>query len=786
MPGNANFRKYLPRKSFRRRLLWAIIIGVYYFSLPRELFHDPYATVIESREGVLLGARIAEDMQWRFPEMDSLPAKFRRCILTKEDKYFYRHPGFNPVSIVKALIANIKAGKVVRGGSTLTQQVIRLSRKNRKRTYGEKLKEIILATRLEWRYSKDKILSLYASHAPFGGNTVGLEAAAWRYFGVPPSQLSWAESATLAVLPNAPGLIHPGKNRTLLRTKRDRLLETLYRDGDIDSLTYSLAIREPLPGKIKPLPGIAPHLLGNLAERFPAQRIRTSIDATLQRRVNRTVARHYRKLSQNRIFNAAVLVVEVPTRKIIAYTGNTPCQAVHQKDVDIIDKPRSTGSIMKPFLYAAMLDAGEMMPNSLIPDIPTDISGYRPENFDLKYRGAVPAGAALQKSLNIPAVRMLRTYGMKRFYRQLQKLKLRHINKGAEYYGLSVILGGAESSLYDLVRVYTAFASTLNHYDLTQGKYYAKELSEISALAEGIPDFGEIQRDYPLFNAGAIYTTFDVLRHLDRPGESGNWEFFDHEKNIAWKTGTSFGFRDAWAIGVTPEYVVGVWVGNADGEGRPELTGQSAAAPLMFDVFDLLPETSWFAIPYDEMRRIPVCRESGYRQGPACEIADSVYVPRTSTTVGSCPYHQTVMLDASGMYRVSSECEQIANMHGENFFILPPLQAYYYKKSHPSYRPLPPYKPGCDPATGKVMAFEGIAGNEKRFQPDDFGGARNPVILKIKHNDPDAKLFWYVDGQYRTTTEFLHEVAWQLEPGTHKIVVVDGDGNEINKILTIF
>ncbi len=419
----------------KKSIVSFVLLVVYYFSLPQTLFEEPYSTVIESNEGELLAAQIAPDGQWRFPAKDSVPDKFKKCIVYFEDEHFRYHPGFNPVAMVKAIRQNQKAGKVVRGGSTLTQQVIRLSRKNKKRTYFEKAIEIILATRLEFRHSKDKILELYAAHAPFGGNVVGLEMASWRYFGVQAHQLSWAESATLAVLPNAPSLIYPGKNQEKLRRKRNALLLKLHNEGIIDKLTYDLAITEPLPQKPYNVPQIAPHLLQRVAKTNQGERIKTTIDIALQNRINHIARQYHSQYKQNEVHNLAILVIDVQTRNVISYVGNSPTDIDHDKDVDIISAPRSTGSILKPFLYASMLDDGEILPNTLVPDVPTQISGYTPQNFNLTFDGAVPAQRALSRSLNIPAVLMLQDYGVFKFYDVLQKFQLHDINKHPDHYG---------------------------------------------------------------------------------------------------------------------------------------------------------------------------------------------------------------------------------------------------------------------------------------------------------------------------------------------------------------
>ncbi len=763
-----------------------LVLVVYYFSLPKQLFNDPTSTVIDSREGELLGAKIATDMQWRFPEIDSVPIKFTHCITQYEDAYFFKHWGFNPVSIVKAFNENRKAGKVIRGGSTLTQQVIRLSRKNKSRTYYEKLIELSLATRLEFRYPKDKILSLYSSHAPFGGNVVGLNAAAWRYFGQYPENLSWAENATLAVLPNAPGLISINKNRLKLLSKRDRLLKKLFEKSIIDSLTYHLATKETLPEKTFSLPRIAPHLLEKIKTKYVGQRIQTSIHLRLQEQLNSIIEQHYRELKQNHIYNIAVLIIDIRTRKIEAYIGNSPTDKEHQKDVDIINKARSTGSILKPFLFTSMLNAGEILPNTLIADIPTQIAGYKPKNFNLKYYGAVPASKALTRSLNIPAVRMLQSYGIERFYHDLETLQLHNISKGADHYGLSLILGGAESNLWDLTRAYSSLASTLLHYDTTQGKYYTKELANLSFLKNEIEDFGEITNEYPLYDAGAIYTTFNTLREVNRPEGEENWEFYNDAKSIAWKTGTSFGFRDAWAIGINTNYVVGVWVGNADGEGRPGLTGINVAAPILFDAFDILPNSEWFSAPYDELERIETCKHSGYRSSTICTEIDTIWIPRSGLKTRVCPNHQWIHLDQTESYQVNSSCESLANMKHKSWFVLPPSQAYYYQNHNPFYKPLPPHRIDCLSLSKIPMEFVNSLSDEEIFLPNDFKEIKNSFIIKLKHTQPETKIFWYLDTKYITTTQTIHEVSIFPKTGKHTVTVVDEFGNELKKVFKIF
>ncbi|WP_299891522.1 penicillin-binding protein 1C [uncultured Lacinutrix sp.] len=775
---------YIKQRKIKSVII-AVLLVAYYFCLPRQLFKDPTATVITSATNDLLGAQIAKDGQWRFPKNDSVPEKFKTCIINFEDEYFYKHPGFNPISIFKALKQNINSGEVKRGGSTITQQVIRLSRKGQSRTYLEKIKEIILATRLEFRASKDDILSYYSSYAPFGGNVVGIDAASWRYFNRNAHDLSWAESATLAVLPNAPSLIYPGKNQKRLLDKRNRLLKKLLENNIIDSLTYSLSIAESLPQKPYPLPQIAPHLLQNIAKTNYGERVKTTIDNKLQNQANTIVYNHYNLLKQNEIYNISVLVLDVKTREVLTYIGNSPTDKKHQKDVDIINKPRSTGSILKPFLYAAMLDTGDLLPDALVPDVPSQFGNYSPENYNKEFDGAVPASRALSRSLNVPAVRMLQQFGLDRFHHYLKDLKLKDVKYNANHYGLSLILGGAESNLWDLCKSYANLSSTLNHFNETSSEYYTNEFSEPTFLADKTIDFGKKSSEKTLFDAASIYLTYESLKDVNRPEGDDNWEFYDDSKQIAWKTGTSYGFRDAWAIGTTKDYVVGVWVGNADGEGRPGLVGVQTAAPILFDVFDLLPNSDWFSIPFDEMQEINICAKSGYRANENCKEVQQKRIQISGLKTKTCPYHKRIHLDQSGQYQVNSSCEDLTQVSHTSWFVLPPLMAYYYKSKNPFYKPLPQYREDCIGNSPTNMQFIYPKDEAVIFLPKDFDGQTNELILKVAHSKPETQLYWYIDKTFIGTTTNIHDIAIIPSEGKHLITVIDKYGNEIRKNITI-
>ncbi len=781
-PSFEGARGGLLKKHPKKFILFVFLLIVYYFCLPKVLFKTPTSTVVESRTGLLLGAKIADDGQWRFPVIDSIPSKFETCLLQFEDAYFYSHVGFNPVSIAKAAKVNISKGKKVRGASTLTQQVIRLSRK-KERSYFEKFYELVLATRLEIRYSKKDILKLYTSHAPFGGNVVGLDAAAWRYFGLQPHQLSWAESATLAVLPNAPSLIYPGKNQKKLLQKRNRLLQKLLDENYIDATTFKLALLEKLPQKPYSLPNFAPHLVQYLAKSKKGQSIQSTINANLQGNVNAILNKHYNSLKQNQVHNAAILVLDVKTREILSYVGNTQTTAIHQKDVDLVQANRSTGSTLKPLLYSAMLDAGELLPDMLVADVPTQIAGYRPENFIENYSGAIPAKDALSRSLNIPAVRLLQQYGLQKFRDQLNQFELGGLNKSADHYGLTLILGGAETNLWDLCKTYANLASTLNHFNETSSEYFDREFKNLVLESNKTIDFGQKSRQKTVFDAASLYLTFEAMKQVNRPEGDESWQYYDSSRQIAWKTGTSYGNKDAWAIGLTADHVVGVWVGNADGEGRPDVTGVRSAAPILFEVFDLLPQSNWFQKPFDEFAMIEVCSMSGYLATDICQ-KKTIDIPKKKNYVQSCSFHHQVHLDKNNQFRVNSSCADLSITNSRSWFSLPPLMEFYYKKTHPTYRTLPLFREDCKSVNAEpTMQFIYPKNGNRITLTKNFEGKQNELVLKLAHSNDEALVYWYLDDVYLEQTRNFHEIGILPSVGKHKITALDDLGNE--GVLTI-
>lgn len=756
-----------------------IIVFLYWLWLPAKLFTGESSTILTDRNGALLAAKIATDGQWRFPQSDSVPQKFQQCILTFEDDYFYWHPGFNPVSLLKSFRKNIASGKIKSGGSTITMQVARMMRHNQNRNYFQKIIEIVLAFRIELSYSKASILKVYSSNAPFGSNVVGLEAASWRYFGRDPSQLSWSECALLAVLPNAPSLIYPGKNQHLLLEKRNRLLKKLNKKNTLDASTYALAIAEPLPSKSFPIPQIAPHLLARcINEHGTSKAYQSTLDKNLQIRVADLLNKHVQSLSGNQIFNGCVVVAETVSGKVLAYIGNSSSpNNEHENYVDIVNAARSTGSILKPFLYASMLSENKILPATLLEDVPTQIGSYGPKNFNLSYDGLVPANQAIARSLNVPAVKMLQDYGVLKFHKRLKQLGFNSFNKPAVHYGLSLILGGGEATLWDLASAYASMGRALSTYNNIRNRYHINNYHPLYYLESDIKDEVPKTQKSDLLSASSLYYTFAAMTELMRPQDYTGWRQFSVKNRIAWKTGTSFGFRDAWAIGLNPKYTVAVWAGNADGEGRPELTGIAAAAPLLFSIFNILPKSEWFLKPTSDLINVKVCKESGYQASDICNHTENRYYPAGGDKTKSCPYHQLIHLDESGMFRVNSDCYPVNKMRHVPWFIASPTQEYFFKKHSLFYKSLPDYLQGCESELLNrqldiVYPREGF----KIYVPVDQAENRSRCIFKATHKNSSVTLFWHLDGDYLGTTHKFHQLSVLPAKGKHILQITDPAG----------
>lgn len=775
------------RRTLAKLLVGGIFLGLlsfglnwwYFHSLPAPLFAKTHSQVLLDRQGRLLSAHIAEDGQWRFPAIEKVPDKFATALIQFEDRRFREHSGVDILALMRASYDNLRQQRVVSGASTLSMQVIRIARGNPPRTLSEKLVELFRAWRLESVYSKEEILQLYTSHAPFGGNVVGLEAAAWRYFARDPEHLSWAEQAMLAVLPNNPALIHPGRNRTQLLQKRNRLLARLYEVKALSKLDYELAIAEPLPEAPHLLPRLAPHLLDTLALGYPqGERFRTTLDATLQQQLTNLAQRTGEQLALEGIQNLAILVLDNHSMETVAYIGNRPEMDYRNEQghaIDLIQRARSTGSTLKPLLFADMLEQGLILPDTLVADVPVNYTGFTPQNFNRQYHGAVTAREALARSLNIPFVNLLSIRGVDPFLMSLRHMGFQHMQRSAQNYGLSLVLGGAEASLWELTVAYANLAylaqeqSTKPAY-WQQGKRLQTELATTDRVAT--------------LSKASAWLTLDSILGVARPGDEGYWDKFISSRKVAWKTGTSYGQRDAWAIGTTPDYTVGVWVGNANGEGRAGLTGTQSAAPILFNTFNFLPPSKgWFQRPDAQLTDLNICRDDGYLSNGFC-ATKTVKLPNSSHFARITPYHQRIYLDSTQTWRVNSDCESVATMQTRDWFVLPPDQAHYYQQYHADYQPLPAWRADCvAEMANQIDALSVVYPQEgtQIYLPREIDGKLGEVVFRAVPTQPEALLYWHLDNQFLGTTQSFHQLAAQPTAGKHRLAVVDETGNRVER-----
>lgn len=736
--------------------------------VPLPDYSPRFSKSLYSKEGHLLSAMVSAEQQWCLPLSGTVPEQFAVCVRLYEDEYFRWHPGFNPVSLLKALVSNVKSGQIKRGASTIPMQVMRMRNRHAKRNFINKSLEIVYALKYDMLHSGEDIIKDWAQIAPFGGNTIGLSAAALRYFGRTPEQLSWAECAMLAVMPNSPASTHLNLNRQILLSKRNFLLKKLYHSGYFDKEDLDIYLEEDLPDEMKPIPQHAFHFLQFVKNTSKADHVfHSTIQLDIQKRLNDILHLEATFLKLDDIHNIAAVVIDIERNELVAYTGNVYDARLGHHYVDVAQALRSYGSLLKPLLYAHTLENNWFLPKELVADIPTSIGDFRPMNFDRKFRGAVRLDEMLIQSLNVPAVRVLNTTGHESFYDLIRRLDIAGINKGADHYGLSIILGGGESTLWDLCRIYKGFAR--NYKSLPYPFNPVRFLKESKDTKP---------KDVIEFSASTIHAMTESLADLTRPREEKSWDRYTTDKKIAWKTGTSYGHKDAWALGYNSKYMVGVWVGNETGEGRHDLTGITKAAPVMFKIFNALPANQWFSQSpqYKNKEIISVCRESGKMAGPLCKYRDTRFVERASFRFAQCNFHEKVLLNGNN-HLIADACRDGASK-SDTAFVLPAYMEYYYKVAHPEYKGMPLSDVSCSPVKGGLKVIypqEGL----KVFLPRTQEMERNQLIATAYHHNNDATLYWFYDEQYMCATTSVkgHQCIGALPPGRHVLTIADQWGN---------
>jgi penicillin-binding protein 1C len=735
-------------------------------------FDVSYSSIVRDREGKVLRVFLGGDEQWCFPPDSSIPlsSELVESVLFYEDRNYYSHFGVDFSALFRAFWQNLQEGRIISGASTITMQLIRLS-EPRQRNILTKLIEITLALRLNLKYNKEDILRMYLDHAPYGGNIRGIRAASWRYFKKEPVQISWAEAAVLAILPNAPGLISPTQDPLKLLHKRNLFLDRMKDEGIIDEEILQLSKAEAIPAREFSIPMYAAHLSEYLVSGRDSQQIDTTIDLDIQRASEEIISRYSVYMKTLGIRNMSVIIADTSSREIRGYIASQDYFDVSGLGwIDGARAPRSSGSILKPFLYGLAMDEGMIISDSLLEDVPVHYGSFSPTNADHSYHGLVTAKDALIQSFNIPATRLLDEYGILQFYQFLKDGGITTLFRHPFDYGLPLILGGAETSLIEITGLYAGLGNYGNFKPL-----------RVIPEAE-LPGGKEIE-DNQLISPFAAFSILQILKELDRPGAEYYWDQFSKQRPIAWKTGTSYGQRDAWSIGTSPRWTIGVWVGNFDGEENGNIRGSTIAAPLLFDILNSLPgssEETWFEEGIRWTRHEKVSPQTGYRVGSLDTDFEFLPVPVDSKPLKISPYHKNVFIDEIFGFEVCSSCWNHETLKEEVRLIYPPNILSFMRARGNLYGEPLQHNPDC-PNNGTFHPINMLYPEEGThlWIPRDIGGVLQKVTLQAAHSISGALLYWYVDDVYYGSTQREHELAVELKRGEHKITLIDKQGNRL-------
>ena len=765
-----------------------------------------YSPIVLAADGAVLHAYLNPTQKWRMKtELAEITPVLRQAIIEKEDRYFRYHFGVNPLALVQAAGRNLFGRGRTTGASTITMQVARLL-EPKPRTFGNKLLEMARATQLEAHYSKDEILQLYLNLVPYGGNVEGVKSAALLYFQQPPNFLSLAQTVTLAIIPNRPRGLVLGRNNAAVRRERNRWLRRFGAAGLFPKQDIADALREPLDVRRHAAPALAPHLSRRLVRQFPHQAIiRSSLLPNQQRRAEDLTRNYVRRLRELGISQAAVLVVNNRTRQVEAYVGSADFRDFRgQGQNDGVVAVRSPGSTLKPFLYALALDRGLVTPKLLLPDVPTNFQGYRPENFDKHCQGEVTLERALAYSLNIPAVRVLRDLGVPTFTDKLRLAGFRSVARNRARLGLSSILGGCGASLEELTGLYATLANG--------GRYGKVGLTVPHPPAPGPPGEGEPDRKVewshkapplpedvanqarvergggvPLTSPAAAFLVTDILSQLTRPDLPLGAARSSRLPKIAWKTGTSYGRRDAWSIGYNRDYTIGVWVGNFSGQGSPALTGSEVATPLLFDLFNTLAYNSpndWFAPPASLDFRL-VCTETGLVPGENCpnQVID-YFLPGVSSG-RRCQHQREVLVSADGRFTYCRACAPAAGFRRVLYPNLLPEVAAYREAQGLPYRRLPPHNPECQRPGGGPDLAPTITSPTANIEYVLNAHERPQLLLSCTTGGEVRQVYWYVNDQFLRAAAATERVFFEPVPGPLKISCADDHGRNTDVLVTV-
>lgn len=721
----------------------------------------PYSLVVEDRRGRLLQAFLATDGVWRLrTSPDEIPRKLKEILIRREDRWFYYHPGVNPFAVARAAVQNFRTGRRVSGASTITMQIARMLHPG-ERTYLNKAVEVFRALQLEARYSKNELLEIYLSIAPLGGNVEGLRSAALLYYTTPLERLNIAQLFDLILVPGDPNGLQPDRKAEPLLAERKRQAAEWIRKGLLSAEDSVVIWNTPALAVRRPLPRAAPHFALRVRELTPGGGdVRSSLDLGIQRTVERLLSNHLRPWKQRGVRNSAVLVVENTTREIIAYAGSEDFEdGAASGQVDAVRALRSPGSTLKPFLYAMQMDRGDLTPRRRLLDTPYDAEGFLAENYDGHYSGYVYADDALRRSLNVPMVRMLKKAGLRQFLDFTSTAGFASLAEQRPRLGLSMILGGCGVTLEELVAGYAAFPSG--------GKF-----APLRYIHEAAGGRGEEKQ---MCSSSSAWMVTEILRGLDRPDLPNNFEFSVNLPAVAFKTGTSYGRRDAWSIGYSSEYTVGVWMGNVDQKGNPELVGGKSAAPLLIDILNSISGGSQKTIltqPRDIRGRL-VCARSGLLPGPQCENLIEDVCSESRTSQRQCDICREALVSPDGRLSYCPSCV------GDHAFRTVTVADYpaelldFWRKSGTAYAAAPPHNPRCS----RLFSGDGPS----IVSPSDdmtyyFVATKQRLVLQATSGVEVREHAWYVNDTYLGRKRAGEKLFVPVSPGEHTVTCIDDRG----------
>jgi penicillin-binding protein 1C len=753
------------------------------YPLPMDRLHPPSSVTVLDRHGRLLRAFTASDGMWRIPSaVGDLSPKLRMAVLNYEDRYFRYHFGINPVSIVRAAITNLKARRIVCGGSTITMQVARMM-EPKPRTFKNKFIEAIRAIQLELSFSKDEILTYYFNMAPYGGNIVGSAAASYFYFNKEQKHLSLGEASLLAAIPNSPTALRPDGPASLARQGRDKVLNRLLRNGKISQQQLEEALAEPVPDRRFPMPFIAPHLARELKQAYPgANRIVSTIDREVQILSRDILRDHIVPLRKHGVTTGAVVVMDTKTREVLAMVGSADFfdeEACGQVNGAIA--PRSPGSALKPFVYALALDRGLISPESLLNDVPVDYSGYRPVNYDDRFRGAVTAREALTHSLNVPAVNLAARLGDGGIYAFLKEAGITTLTEQEEHYGLSLVLGGCGVTLLDLTNLYAGLANMGEFAPYRLSLRSLKSLNDLNDLSDSI-------QSKRLLRRGTAFILTEMLAEVERPDLPACWESSLNLPKVAWKTGTSYGHKDAWSIGYSPQFTIGVWIGNFDAAGAPVIVGNKAAGPVLFDLFNALAkqrDNRWYTRP-PEVERREVCCSSGMAMSSYCPHSkEEYYIPGVSPSK-TCTVHRAFAIDKKTGTRLCSRCRIGREYEMKVFEIWPPEIATWMERNGISVDKIPEHYPECPRImAGASPVIHSPSANCEYVIRPGVDAEYQKILLEASVSNDTRNIFWFLDSELIFHGPPTEKVFITPIPGKHTLACMDGEGRSTGMTLVI-